>query len=62
MARYRYGRDYEEVWEYYFWPLGIGTPYWFDNNHAQYRDWNSPIERLWSLMRRARLIRLRRVV
>lgn len=38
MARYRRtSRGRSQVWEYYIWPLGIGTPHWWDNNHQEYR-------------------------
>jgi hypothetical protein len=46
------------VAEYYFWPLNVSTPRWFDNNYAV-RSWSSPIDRLWFRMRSLGLVRLR---
>ena len=60
MARYwlrRRGR--EQVWEYYLWPLMIGTPHWFDNDQAAYRPGNSRLDLVWAYLRSWGVIRLR---
>lgn len=59
MARHIYRG---EVWEYYFWPIRVGTPHWFDNAKAEYRPRRSGgFDRVWAVLRSWRVIRVRRV-
>ncbi|GLY55205.1 hypothetical protein [Lentzea sp. NBRC 102530] len=51
------------VLEFYIWPLGIGTPHWFDNEHGEYLQSRSPLWLAWahtrSYLERWRVVRLR---
>lgn len=48
-----------EVYEYYFWPLGISTPQRLDNALGEYRVPFSGMDRLWGWLRWHSLIRCR---